>query len=245
MIMNVIGICIGACFALLAVYCSTQARAHTTQKPPTTQQGGPAPGAQVVEYNASASAVSAIWLIANIYIVNTLRATRPQLQLPVIMYSIFAMVSCTYAPSFPTMQSGTVFVKRLLEAFLLGLGIAFGVSFVIFPKSCRGILFLQTTGLVKVIQGVLGAQKAYIQSLESEDIFMSAESREVPNGEGGKHNKRHLFHKSKPKMVPMSPAAARLKMMMQKAGELQGLYHSSSLTDGNLSTISQAKYTQI
>lgn len=98
MLLNIIGICIGACVALLSIYCSVQARAHTTahqagaSKPAT---GGPSPGAAVVPYNSSASAVCAIWLFFNIYASNTLRALKPQLQFPVIMYSIFANVAST------------------------------------------------------------------------------------------------------------------------------------------------------
>lgn len=98
MLLNIIGICIGACVALLSIYCSVQARAHTTAhraNESKSASGGPSPGAAVAPYNSSASAVCAIWLFFNIYVSNTLRALRPQLQFPVIMYSIFANVAST------------------------------------------------------------------------------------------------------------------------------------------------------
>ena len=60
MLFNVIGICIGSCVALLAIYCSVQARAHTTPRlssGPKSSSGGPSPGAAVAPYNSSASAV--------------------------------------------------------------------------------------------------------------------------------------------------------------------------------------------
>ncbi len=98
MLFNIIGICIGACITLLTIYCSVQARAHTTAHQADESQsasGGPSPGAAVAPYNSSASAVCAIWLFFNIYVSNTLRALRPQLQFPVIMYSIFANVAST------------------------------------------------------------------------------------------------------------------------------------------------------
>lgn len=96
MLFNIIGIGIGACIALLTIYCSVQARAHTTAHQADTSpsaSGGPSPGAAVVPYNSSASVVCAISLFFNIYVSNTLRALKPQLQFPVIMYSIFANVT--------------------------------------------------------------------------------------------------------------------------------------------------------
>lgn len=98
MLFNIIGICIGACIALLSIYCSVRARAHTTAHQADASpsaSGGPSPGTAVVPYNSSASAVCAICLFFNIYVSNTLRALRPQLQFPVIMYSIFANVAST------------------------------------------------------------------------------------------------------------------------------------------------------
>lgn len=65
-----IAVLIAAAIALLVIYCSVQARTHTTHPPPPTA-GGPSPGARVAGYNSSASAVCAVWLFATIYFVNT------------------------------------------------------------------------------------------------------------------------------------------------------------------------------
>lgn len=220
---NILGICVGSAVALLTIYCSVEARKHTSPPVVPTGQGDSTSGQQAPGYNSSASAVSAIWLIVNIYLVNTLRASRPQLQLPVIMYSIFAMVSCTYAPSFPTMAYGISFIKRLLEAFLLGFAIAFGVSIFIFPKTCRGIYFLQCGGMIKLIQGIVTAQKGYIQSLETRNVFNPAETSQEPDKDPNATEKAHHnpFHKSKPK-PPAHPEAMKLKALLKAAGELQG-----------------------
>lgn len=88
MSLNILGILLGSCIALLAVYSSVQARKHTTPVAVPTSNGSPSPGAAVTGYSSSASAVSAIWLFANIWFVNTLRASRPQLQFPVIMVNL-------------------------------------------------------------------------------------------------------------------------------------------------------------
>ena len=170
MTFNVIGVCIGAAIALLTIFCAVQARINTTPVS-TVTSGGPGPGTAVSQYNSSASAVCAIWLFVNICFANALRFSRPQLQFPVIIYSIFANVSCTYAPEFATMTQGIAFVKELLEAFLSGFGIAAGVNLFIFPQSSRDVLFMGAAGYVKALQGVLKAQNGYLQSLESKEMF--------------------------------------------------------------------------
>ncbi|MCJ1401597.1 hypothetical protein MMC11_004813 [Xylographa trunciseda] len=170
MVFNVLGVCIGAAIALLTVYCSVQARTHTTPVS-TKASDGPAPGAPTYTYNSSASAVCAIWLFASIFVSNSLRFSRPQLQLPVIIYSIFANVSSTYAPQFATMAQGIAFVERLLEAFLAGFAIASGVNLFVFPQSSRDVVFQEASGYIVAIQGVLKAQNGYLRSLEKKEMF--------------------------------------------------------------------------
>ncbi|KAK9324942.1 hypothetical protein V1517DRAFT_305786 [Lipomyces orientalis] len=163
MMFNIIGICIGACIALLTSYCSVSARMNTTSISPGTTTS--------VAYNSSASAVSAIWLFFNIAISNAFRFKRPQLQVPVIMYSIFANVSGTTAPLFPTMAVSIAFVKTLLEAFLSGFAIATVVNIFIFPVSSRLVVFTEFAGYIAALQGVINAQKGFLQSMESKDMM--------------------------------------------------------------------------
>lgn len=197
MLFNIVGLCVGAAVALLEIYCSVQARAHTTPSVKATGKG-PSPGAAVTTYNSSASAVCAIWLFFNIYLANTVRASRPQLQFPVIIYSIFANVASVYAPNFPTMAAGISFTKRLMEAFLTGFAIATGVSLFIFPVSVRLMFFKQSAGFIAAVQGTLKAQIAYLQTLENKDMFCTPtnsdddeklqKSRKHKKGEGVKPN---------------------------------------------------------
>jgi hypothetical protein len=186
MLLNIIAICIGAAFALLGIYCSVQARVHTTAAL-SSSSNGPSPGAAVVGYNSSASAVCAIWLFFNIYVVNTLRASRPQLQFPVIVYSIFSNVALTYAPSFPNMAAGIAFAKRLLEAFLTGFGVATGVSLFIFPMTVRKVFFKQSAGFIAAVQGTIKAQSSYLQSLETKEVFRPPPESDKKKKEGKSH----------------------------------------------------------
>jgi hypothetical protein len=69
------------------------------------------------------------------------------------------------------MTAGIAFVKRLLETFLTGLAIATGVSFVVFPVTCRKIVFKEFAGYLGALQGSLKAHQAYLQSLEDPDCL--------------------------------------------------------------------------
>ena len=158
MTLNVLGVCLGAAMNLLALYTATQARKHTA-----------APNARPTDYNSSASAVCAIWFMFQIYMVNYLRASRPQFQFPAIIYSIFAIVSMSYGPTFPTMTYCISFMERLIEAFLTGFALSTGVHFVIFPLSSRMVVFKEMTGYLMCLDGMLKTQTAYMQSLETID----------------------------------------------------------------------------
>ena len=77
LMLNITGICIGSATALLGIWSGIKAREHTT------------PAGSNARYNSSQAAVCAIWLFANIYFANVMRAKMPPLQFPVIVYSIF------------------------------------------------------------------------------------------------------------------------------------------------------------
>lgn len=217
MTFNVIGVCIGSAMALLQIYCAVQAKIHTTLPQPKPTGGAPTPGAQVASYNSSASAVCAIWLFFNIYVVNLLRASRPQLQFPVIIYSIFTNVASTYAPQFSTMEQGTAFARQLLEAFLSGFGIAAIVSFLVFPVTSRKVIFKQAAGYIGALQGALKAQSAYLQSLESTDVLGSPGQEDT----GNSHTKKAT------KPTPL-PEAAALKAAVRAVEELHGKFTADS-----------------
>ena len=123
MSLNVLGICLAAATNLLALFCvvkvcymimdilqiailshctknrnkqastdSNKAREHTSTPLPPSPSGQPAPPT----YNSSASAVCALWLIIEVYIINFIRAARPQYQFPCILATIFTVVGLTY-----------------------------------------------------------------------------------------------------------------------------------------------------
>lgn len=166
----------GCCIALLACYCTVQARLHSvgfdgagTGGPGTS--GTAAKGAQTAGYNSSASAVAGVWLFAEIFVISAVRAKLPQWTAPCVLWSIFANISMTYAPQFNTMAQATAFARRMYGAQLTGFGLATGVSLVIFPLTSRQVVFDDMKGFFTSLRAVLDANMVYMQSLEDTDMF--------------------------------------------------------------------------
>ncbi|KAK6434592.1 hypothetical protein LTR95_009221 [Oleoguttula sp. CCFEE 5521] len=186
MSLNVLAICVGAAMNLLALWTAMQARAHTKR-----------PGESPTAYSSSASAVCALWLFFQIYIINYARIKRPAFQLTIIIYSIFTIVSMSYGPTFPNMTASLSFMERLLETTLSGLALSTGVHFFFVPLSSRTVVFKQMTGYLGCINEMLVVQTKYMQSLESLDpIELHAKHVE----EQAQHAK-----KSKKPMKPRGP----------------------------------------
>ncbi|KUJ22025.1 uncharacterized protein LY89DRAFT_391405 [Mollisia scopiformis] len=213
LMLNLFGICTGSAVALLGLWSGIQARQHT------------APGS--TDYNSSQAAVCAIWLFANIWFVNTLRAKVPALQFPVIMYSIFTNVAFTYGPLFPTTSVAEAFIKKLLESFLTAFGLATGVNLFVIPITSRTVIFKEQAGYIALVRGTLKAQKAYLTSLETSDMFAPAEvDTTEANGDGSKKKKKakkndkaetHPAHNTQAKALQGS-----LKALLGLHGKLHG-----------------------
>ena len=189
MILNIIAACVATAVVLLQIYCAVKAREHTTPPRPPSSQGSASPPAirniNDIPYNSSASAISAIWLFFQIYVINLLKAEFPQLLFPSIVYSIFVIVASTTAPRVPTMAYGMTFVRQLLITYLTGFGIATGVSLFIIPTSVRKIVFLQMGGFIGSLRKALKAHSAYLESLEDAEKFSTAITR-YQTGKDGK-----------------------------------------------------------
>jgi hypothetical protein len=174
LILNLIGICFGSAIALLGLWSSIQARIHTT------------PEGSKVSYNPSQSAICAIWLIFNIWLVNTLRAKYPVLQFTSLVYSIFTNVAFSFGPVFQTMDQAEALVKQMLEGFLTAFAVSTAVSLFLVPISSRTVVFGEMTGYIGAIRGTIKAQTAYLESLERSDMFGQPGTEEPSNKEVSK-----------------------------------------------------------
>lgn len=106
-----------------------------------------------------------------IYLINILKFKFPQLMVPTILFSIVIVVSCTSSPLIPTIPAGYIFIKSLLKAIYIGLGVATGVSLFVVPIACRNVIKKEITGLLTSFQTCLQAHRKLLQSLEDPAAF--------------------------------------------------------------------------
>lgn len=210
MTLNCIAICVSVCVNLLALFCVTKARQNTT--PPDTPP-------DVILFNSTASTVAAIWLIVQTYIINVIRAARPQFMFSAILCSIFVAVSLTYGVNFPDMSYAIGFMERLLEAFLTGFALATAVAFFVFPISSRMVVFKEMTGYLKLLSGCLKTTTGFMASLENVDPVKLKEQHEKEYEEA---RKAHPHKKIKRPSILQTPALIKLRELHGKLLELHG-----------------------
>ncbi|KAI0874439.1 hypothetical protein GGS24DRAFT_346831 [Hypoxylon argillaceum] len=199
LVFNLIFLSVGAAVSLLILWSALQARLHTQSTP--------------TGYNSSQSAVSAVFLFANTWIVNTVRAKYPSLNVPVIVYSILSNISCTFSPLLTSNAAFESFVRRLFTAMLLGFAIAAGTSLLIFPLSSRAVWVAQLKGAVQLVRGAVKQEKVYLQSLEREDMFAIpadiCAATHVSDSEDSIDTSRQEKQKNKAQPEPKSTAEAK------------------------------------
>ncbi len=165
--LNLLAVCVGSALSLLVLWSSIQARINTSHPAPSP----PSATLARAPYNSSQSAVCAVWLFVNIWLVNLIRAKLPSFNLPAIVYSIFVNIAATNGPALTNVAQAEALVTQLLTSMLLALGISTGVSLFVFPISSRMIVQAQFKGAIGIVRRAVGLQKDYLQTLESEDMF--------------------------------------------------------------------------
>ncbi|KAK5171787.1 uncharacterized protein LTR77_003423 [Saxophila tyrrhenica] len=207
MTLNVISICFAAGLNLLALYCATQARINTTPagQPPSV-------------YNSSQSAVCAVWLIGQVYLINVSSLTSFGI---IGSKENFADVNLD-GTQFPDMPTATSFMQRLIEAFLSGFALATATHFFIFPTSSRLVVFKELAGYLQLLNGVVKTQTAYMTTLETHDPLKQ-------QAEGAESDKKK--HKKKKEIAGQSgyiwgtPASVKMEELMNKLIELHTKLH--------------------
>jgi hypothetical protein len=120
---------------------------------------------QAIPYNSSASVVAAVWLFADIYLLNCLKVLRPAMMISIIQGSIFVIIASTYAPTFPNMDAGMNFVRRMLITYLTGFGIATGVNLIVIPLTSRLTTAKQYAGLLGLMKLALVTQGSFMETV--------------------------------------------------------------------------------
>lgn len=168
--LNILAVCMGAAIALLILWSGIQARKHTSGPLTPAQASAEAAGARP-PYNSSQSAVCGVWLFFVIWMVNVIRAKFPSFNIPAIIASILMNISATNGPGMASTAQAEALVKELMTSMLLALGIATGVSLLIFPVSSRMVVKGQFTALIGLLRKVVEQQKTYLYGLEAHDMF--------------------------------------------------------------------------
>ncbi|KAK1470517.1 hypothetical protein CCUS01_06282 [Colletotrichum cuscutae] len=214
LVLNVTGICIGGALSMLALWSGVQARRNTASAEEL------ATGLPV--YNSSQSAVCGVWLFFNIWISNTLRAKYPTMNLPVMIYSIFMNVACTFGPLMVTTAAAESLVKRLTVAMLCAMGIATGVSLFVFPVSSRKVVSGEFKGAIGLVRKSIALQLNYLKTLSSPDML---ERHQTKSSNVFKKNKKQ----KKPEMTKEAKAAGELKATALAISALFGKMHGDIL----------------
>ena len=118
------------------------------------------------------SAVCAVWLFANVWLANFMRAKVPSFNMAVVIYSILVTNSMTFGPMVATTAAAEAFIREQLLAMLFGLGLATGTSLLIFPVSSRMVAMREFQGLIGLLRKVVSnMQKEYLAGLAGESTF--------------------------------------------------------------------------
>ncbi|KAJ5933679.1 hypothetical protein N7454_006008 [Penicillium verhagenii] len=173
-----IGLAVALSF--LSMWCAVQARANTTHIPQGAKTGGPVAGAAVSPYNAAASVNMAIWMAFEVWLANTFRAFRPQYFIPSIIFSIFIQVTGTYGTQFQTLDEAATLIKRLVETFFAGFGLAAAVNVLIVPLTSRKIVTMHMENNFAAIQRTLDARREFAQSLPMRDWHFANDNSDNP-----------------------------------------------------------------
>lgn len=122
------------------------------------------------------------------------------------------------------------FTQRLLITFLAGFAIAAGVSLLVFPRTSRQTVSLQTGGFLKLLQASILAQSAYLQSIKEDcesELPANGESRalqkedsQAPRRTGLRHDK--TAKATDPDMPSGSTEATALRSLQVKLGGVYG-----------------------
>ncbi|KAK4226098.1 hypothetical protein QBC38DRAFT_240235 [Podospora fimiseda] len=210
LLLNILAVCFGSAVSMLTLWSAIKARENTT--PPGTQ---PTP---IPTYNSSQSAVCGVWLFFNIWFGNVVRAKLPAFNLPVIVYSILVNVATTNGPFMTKVSTAETFVKQLMTSMLVALALCLGVNLLVFPISSRLVVFKEFEGAIGLLRRTVSLQKAYLVSIESEDMFATV-TRTNTTAAGLKKGE-------KPRLTKEEKAATALRETGGKLRELAGKLHA-------------------
>lgn len=147
------------CWTLLGGWSGLQARKHTINSPEESN-----------DYNSSASAVSAIFMMFWIWCAFTLKSAFPNWGLQCTWAGIFAVSTFPVVAKSSTMQDVFYQATTILEVLLAGQAVGFVNALIVFPQSCRGVFRKDMRACLDGLVAVMQAQKRCIEDFRSKKI---------------------------------------------------------------------------
>ncbi|OAL36805.1 hypothetical protein AYO20_03860 [Fonsecaea nubica] len=223
--------CFAAAISLLYMWTAIKARKNTTHISAEQRSNGPVPGAQIVPYNAAASACLAVWFFFWLWAYNTFRAFRPQYFLPLIVFGIYINITAVYGAIFPEMEQVYSLTRRLLDTFFVGFGLAFAVHFLVLPITSRDLATMILTEYLHVLKNVIDAKGALLISLPSRDWNNASRTSSSGSDSDGESTERLTSWPEADKWRALTAAASECQVKMQS--EMR--YVKREVTFGKLS----------
>lgn len=176
-----LGYCLAYCWALLAGWCGLQARKHTS----------PASG-PVGEYNSSAEAVAAIFLVAGMWVAFTVKSAFPTWGVQSSLSAILIVAILPALPKATAMHDIISQSTNALAAFLAGQAVGCAGALVIFPQTCRGLLKRDAISSLEALTGTMQAHKECIDDVVAGRIPVGDEDSENASVENLENALRRL-----------------------------------------------------
>ncbi|KAK3069551.1 hypothetical protein LTR53_012019 [Teratosphaeriaceae sp. CCFEE 6253] len=126
------------------------------------------------------------------------------------------------------MAAALSFMSRLLEGFLTGFALATATNLFIFPMTARQVVFKEMTGYLTLLGGMLKAQTAYMQSMETIEPVDLRRKRDADGQANDAKNKKHNKTAKGETLHPSpltTPASLKLRELLDKTIELHTKLH--------------------
>lgn len=152
------------CWVLLAGWSGLQARKHTVNNP-----------AEMANYNSSAEAVVAIFLLFWIWCTFTLKSAFPTWSLQCTLGGIYVVAAMPNAAKGASMQAIINTSSIVFEAFLAGQAVGFVNALLVFPQSCRGVFKGEMKACLDGMVAIIRAQKRCMDGFRAKNLTPDGE----------------------------------------------------------------------
>lgn len=161
-----LAVALSYCWVLLGGWSGLQARKHTI----SSSEG-------MNDYNSSAAAVSAIFMMFWIWCSFTLKSAFPNWGLQCTWAGIFAVSAFPLVAKSSDMQDIFYQATNILEVLLAGQAVGFVNALIIFPQSCRGVFRKDMRACLDGLVSVMQAQQRCIEDFRSKRICDGEDER--------------------------------------------------------------------